>query len=213
MRKIIKNTEPESLTNFKTTFPLLKYRDLVGIHSQVRVDIRSSCISDQYHLCAYCCDRITLNSSHNDHIISQKSTEGESLTLNYLNIVASCQSKNSCGHKKNNQVINITPLMDNCERDIIYLLNGKMTHKSQDAQRTISVLNLRNKGLENKRKNVIDLILFNYVDELTSLSLEEPEYLELIIEDITKPSHEGKLEAFVPIIVNVLRGFLSVVSH
>jgi uncharacterized protein (TIGR02646 family) len=209
MRQIIKVIEPQSLTNFKVTFPTSKYEDLSGGNETIRIDIRNSCLREQNYLCAYCCDRITISDSHNEHIIPQSDVSGRNLTLDYNNIVASCQSNNHCGHKKKKQLISLTPLMPNCEVDIIYLLNGKMTHRNQNAQNTISVLNLRDRGLANKRKSVIDIVLFQYVEDLNNLALEDTEYLEMIIDEINIPSIDGKLEAFTPVIVNVLRQFLS----
>lgn len=209
MRRITKGVEPQSLTQFKVDFPSLKYNDLDNGHENVRIDIRSSCLYEQFYLCAYCCDRITINNSHNEHIIPQGSPLGQNLTLDFDNIVASCQSRNHCGHRKDNKIINVTPLMASCENEIVYQLNGKMTHRSQNAQSTISTLNLRNGGLVNKRKSIIDIVLFQYVEDLTELALEENEYLELIIDEIIQPDSDGKLEAFSPVIVNILSQFLS----
>jgi uncharacterized protein (TIGR02646 family) len=209
MKLINKNPEPNSLTVFKTDNPTLKYSDLETGFQNIRNDIRQSCIEEQFFLCAYCCDRITINSSHNEHIIPQKSLAGNNLTLDYDNIVASCQSNNSCGHKKANLSINLTPLMPECETEIVYKINGKITNTMPRAGITVSVLNLRNSALENKRKTIIDLVLFDYVDDIQNLILEDNEYLELIIEEISQQDLDGKMEAFSPIIVNAVRQFIS----
>lgn len=208
MRRIDKLNEPMSLTQFKLNNLSLKYIDLANGHENVRIDIRQSCVNEQFFLCAYCCDRITTITSHNEHIIPQNSLLGNNLTLDYDNIVASCQTNNNCGHKKGNSLINLTPLMIECENEVIFQLNGKITHTTPRAQETINILNLRNKGLENKRKQVIDIILFEYVDDLNNLRLEEDYYLELIIEELSQVDISGKLEAFSPVIINVLRQFL-----
>lgn len=208
MRRINKGNEPVSLTNFRITNPSLSYSDLTNGNVQVRQDIRESCVREQHFICAYCCASITLTSCHNEHIIPQTDTLGVTLTLDYNNIVASCESINHCGHKKGNQLINLTPLNLNCENDIVYQLNGKMTHRTPDAQQTISVLNLRNGGLVNKRKNIIDLILFEYVDDINDLKIENREYLEEIINELSIPDEMGKLEAFSPVIVNVIKQFI-----
>ena len=105
MRRIDKLNEPISLTQFKINNLGLKYIDLANGNENVRIDIRESCVNEQFFLCAYCCDRITATSSHNEHIIPQNSVLGENLTLDYNNIVASCQSNNNCGHKKDNNLI------------------------------------------------------------------------------------------------------------
>lgn len=209
MKRINKTDEPISLTNFKINNPNSIYSDLENGNVIIRQDIRESCVREQYFLCAYCCDRIDFISCHNEHIIPQTSPVGRNLTLDYNNIVASCESKKHCGHKKENNIINITPLLTSCETEIVYKLNGKMTHRSQNSQSTINILNLRDRGLVNKRKNVIDIILFQYVEDLSELALENSEYLEMIIEEILQPDADGKLEAFTPVIKNVLKQFLA----
>jgi uncharacterized protein (TIGR02646 family) len=209
MRRINKGGEPNSLTVFKVNNPTLGYSDLNNGNESIRVDIRTSCIVEQFFLCAYCCNRITLDSSHNEHIVSQNSIIGRTLTLDFNNIVASCESKKNCGHKKANDIIALTPLMNECETEIIYQLNGKMRHTTPRAQSTINTLYLRNNALVNTRKQIIDLVLFEYVDDITNLILEDDYYLQLIIDEISQPDNQGKLEAFSPVIVNVLRQFIS----
>jgi uncharacterized protein (TIGR02646 family) len=210
MRKISKESEPVSLTSFKESHPLLKYSNLSEGNEHVRIDIRIASLKEQYYLCGYCCNRINRTSSHNEHIIPQSSVLGEGITLDFeKNIIASCEAPFHCGHKKGNNVIDLTPLMIECESEIVYQLNGKMSHVTPRAQSTINTLNLRKKALENKRKQIIDLVLFDYVDDLVNLALEEDYYLDLIINEISIPDDEGKLEAFSPVIINVLKQFIS----
>ncbi len=208
MRRINKGLEPNSLTQLRISKPNYRYKDLIGPHGNIRVDIRQSCINEQFSLCAYCCDRIDNTSSHNEHIIPQKDPTGENLTLEYTNIVASCESKKHCGHFKKKNIIPLTPLMNTCEVDIIYQLNGKMTHRTPNAQQTIGILNLRNSALSEKRKKIIDLIIFEYVGDLREMALEDAEFLEIIIDELKTPDDDGKLEAFAPIVVNVLKQFI-----
>lgn len=208
MRLINKGVEPVSLTRLKVIQPNFKYQDLIGPYNIIRVDIRKSCIIEQFSLCAYCCDRITSNSSHNEHIIPQSDPIGANLSLDYTNIIASCESKNHCGHFKKNNIIPLTPLMNTCESDILFQLNGKMTSRNPNAQQTIAILNLRNAALSEKRRKVIDLILFEYVDDLSEMVLEDAEFLELMIDELKNPNVDGKLEAFAPVIINVLRQFI-----
>ena len=210
MKKINKNPEPISLTNFKINNSSLKYLDLNIGFQDIRIDVRTNCLIDQFYLCGYCCNRIDEKTCHNEHIIPQNSVEGENLTLDFdNNIIASCNASLHCGHKKDNNKIDLTPLMTECESEIIYQLNGKMTHTTPRAQATITTLGIRNKSLENKRKQIIDLILFEYVDDLSNLNIEEDYYLELIIDELSKPNVDGRLEAFVPVITNVIRQYIS----
>lgn len=208
MKRIDKGPEPNSLTVFKSN-PLLKYSDLNNGFESIRVDIRQSCITEQFYLCAYCCDAISIDKCHNEHIIPQNSVAGENLTLDYdNNIVVSCESRIQCGHRKNNTLIALTPLMNECEIEIVYQLNGRMTHQTPRAQSTISTLNLRNKGLENKRKVLIDTLIFDYLED-QEIDLVEQDYLELIIEDLNEPDSDGKLIPFSPVLTRILRDYIS----
>lgn len=209
MRRINKRGEPNTLTIFKGNNPVSRYSDLSNGNEHVRVDIRNSCLNEQFFLCAYCCNIITANTSHNEHVVSQNSIHGKDLTLDYNNIIASCNSKKHCGHKKGNVEIYLTPLMPECEIEIIYQLNGKMRHTTPRAQSMIDTLQLRNNALANTRKQIIDLVLFQYVDDLIDLNIEDDDYLRLIIDEISQPDNDGKLEAFAPVIANVLRQFIS----
>lgn len=55
MRTIYKETEPDSLTQWKRRNPQSTYRNLPP---QIRQDIRHACAAEQYYLCAYCCAAI-----------------------------------------------------------------------------------------------------------------------------------------------------------
>jgi len=64
MRKINKNAEPISLTDFKINNPSLKYSDLSQGNDQVRIDIRVANLKEQFYLCGYCCNKINETNSH-----------------------------------------------------------------------------------------------------------------------------------------------------
>jgi uncharacterized protein (TIGR02646 family) len=106
MRKIDKAPEPISLTDFKSNYPNLKYSDLRFEHGQVRIDIRSASLKEQFHLCGYCCNKIDEDNSHNEHLIPQSSGAGSNITLDFDNIIVSCESHIHCGHKKGDRLIN-----------------------------------------------------------------------------------------------------------
>lgn len=207
MRHINKSPEPISLTKWKRQHLNQTYRDLNNDNSgiQVRKDIRETCISDQYHLCAYCCNRISKNDSHNEHIKCQDSFPQNS--LNFDNIVASCNSIKQCGDIKKTNNLDLTPLMPECETEIKFYLNGQVKFISQRAEQAIKILGIDNKGLINKRKELINALIYTIGEQPNEIKLLEAELLQLLIENINTPDANNKLEAFAPVLVNILKDF------
>jgi uncharacterized protein (TIGR02646 family) len=206
MRRITKGTEPTQLTNWKRLNPHANYSNLgddaVGI--TVRQEIKRACLVEQKYICAYCCDRITETNSHNEHLISQAVNNGLSLT--FINIVASCNGKNHCGHFKGNDAITLTPLMPECEVEVKYQLNGKMSHANQRSESLISVVGLQNKALVNKRKELVNMLIINKIGD--ELHLLDNELLELLADDLLIQDVDGKLEAFSPVLACILRNYI-----
>ncbi|RKW39161.1 MAG: hypothetical protein D8B60_10585, partial [Moraxella sp.] len=94
MRKIQKADEPASFTKYKQHNPTHQYKDLND--EIVRQDIRKKCTEEQYYLCAYCCKEIsgTNMDTMNEHI--QPRHHYPNLSMDFNNIVASCNQKGHC---------------------------------------------------------------------------------------------------------------------
>jgi uncharacterized protein (TIGR02646 family) len=122
MKVIFKGPAPATLTAFIVHNRNILYHELHA-HAdgpQVVSDIRNSCLAEQQYLCAYCCNSIDYNGSHNEHIISRHTSP--QLSMTYSNFVASCNGKNHCGDSKKAYQLPITPLQPVCETDIKYYL-------------------------------------------------------------------------------------------
>lgn len=206
MRHIDKSTvvEPASLTAWKIHNPYKTYKDL---DKQIRQDIRQQALIDQYYLCAYCCRRLAdITECHNEHIESQHNAP--TLTLNYTNIVVSCNTKKQCGEAHQHQHLPLTPLMPECEAELRFKLSGRVEGLTIRAQHMINVLNLGsntapNKSLIEARKQLVEsLLLVKGVNP--NEGLEDDELLQLVLDDLSHPK-EGKLEAFAPVAINILR--------
>lgn len=126
MRKIDKGMEPQSLTRFNRSDNTSRYRDLPPEESR---SIRSSCISEQYGLCAYCCQSITIDDAHNEHVEAQDRAPNR--TLDFSNIVASCQRPHQCGHGRGTQPLPLTPLMAECETELKFYLSGLVAGQTE----------------------------------------------------------------------------------
>lgn len=209
MRKINKEIEPNSLTLWKSVNPTKNYTDLTP---RERIDIRSACLSEQYYLCAYCCQAITGQAGDcmNEHVEARDIAPQRS--LDYTNIVASCTSRNQCDNAHAAKPLPLTPFMDECETEFRFKISGRVEGLSDRAQQAIHVLNLgdieqHNRALIEKRKQLVSILMLkNGVD--ANDGLEDDPLLESVIEDISSPT-EGRLEAFSPVMVNILRQWIS----
>lgn len=209
MRKINKGAEPQALTHFKRNGRSKNYNDLS--HTE-RSAIREACASEQLYLCAYCCTEISGTSSDtmNEHL--QCRDHHPQLGLSFNNIVASCKTSGQCDAAKGNQTIKLSPLMSECEHELRFLLSGRVEGLSPRAIDTIRVLNLgdherNNKKLVEKRR-VLAQATLQTEDLGPSSSIEDDELLQLLIDDLSQPT-QGRLQPYAPVMVNILKNWLS----
>lgn len=208
MRKITKGVEPLSLKKWKShnngTYNYLTHIE--------RLDIRASCLKEQYYLCAYCCQSINdeNKSSKNEHVVARAIAPNRS--LDYSNIVASCTTPGQCDNAHGSQPFQLTPFMQECEVELEFSLSGRVLGLTDRAKETIRVLNLgdtelNNRSLIEKRKQLTYSILFtNGINP--NDGLDDNELLEMVIDDITAPKN-GRLEAFSPVVVNILKSWIA----
>lgn len=209
MKKITKSLEPKNISDWKRRNPTGTYSDL----SQAERDsIKIQCTKDQMFLCAYCCQSISGNSKDtiNEHIKPRK--HFPNLDLDFNNIVASCNTKNQCDHSHQSRKFDLTPLMEECEKELIFKISGRVEGLSTRAKQTISVLNLgdherNNRSIIEKRKQLVSNLLFANGINPTE-GLEDDDLLEMVIDELLTPE-DGKLDAFSPVVANILKSWIS----
>ena len=200
MRKIDKQAgfEPASLRQFKRRNNQGNYSDLT---SEIRQDIRLACTTEQFYLCAYCCKPISgeNHDTMNEHVEARRIAPNRD--LDYTNIVASCTTPNQCDNAHGSQPLPLTPFDAECETDLVFKLSGRVTGLTDKAKETIRVLNLDNKSLIERRRMLINTMLFTYGED----AIEDDDLINIIIDELVEPK-KGKLDAFSPVIVNALKG-------
>ncbi|MDD6572028.1 MAG: TIGR02646 family protein [Thermoflexaceae bacterium] len=153
---IEKKEEPVWLLEYKQNNPEATYdsESFAGYREQLRDEL----ILEQHSLCAYCCSHINNDKAHNEHIEPRHPRNGVSLrSLDYSNIVASCNNKSTCGSKKKNEYDSesfVSPLNPDCEDVFTYYPDGVM----EGNQYTIDLLNLNAYELKEARKAVYKII-------------------------------------------------------
>lgn len=215
MRKITKclGDEPQQLIDWKRKNPNKRYGELKD--GAVRQAIRTQALAEQYYLCGYCCQALSGDGDcHNEHVEAQKINHNR--TLDFSNIIASCETPNQCGKSHDSQALPLTPLMDECETDLVFNPSGRVSGKTSAAKETIKVLNLgdhetNNKSLIEKKKQLSCTLLIDehgiYPEDKEELA-EDPELLKDVIKDLLTPD-DGRLKPFAPVVANVLKQWIT----
>lgn len=171
MLHIPKGDEPDFLADFKMRYPSKTYDSKE--FEAYRATLNDVLRREQKGLCAYCCGRIMKNKSHNEHIEPQHPGKYSSnRSLDYMNIVASCNSIRTCGKKKSNNYIAgrfVSPLEMQCEDVFLYHLDGVMEGDSY----TIDLLNLNDYELKNARKAVIKQLQCLSKEDISMIYMDE----------------------------------------
>lgn len=209
MRKIDKGDEPDVLTSWKRNHPQGRYDDLTDAERQA---IRQACLTEQYFLCAYCCKQIGVKDDDcmNEHVEARRLAPNRS--LDFSNIVASCKTPKQCDAAHGSTPLPLTPLMPECETELRFKLSGRVEGLTDRAKETIRVLNLgdtehNNRSLVETRKQLINtLLMANGVD--ADEGLEDEALIEMVLADIQQPTN-GKLEAYAPVVANILQQWLA----
>ena len=148
----------------------------------VKDELRRSLVCEQGGICCYCGKRIAPDySSVIEHLLPKGLPEYEHLQLDYSNLLCSCdggrQSRTghnkaekqqyppTCDSKKNNELIQITPLDIECERMFSYDEDGYIYGESDEATQTIQTLGLDCATLNNLRKAAMEAYDDKILDE------------------------------------------------
>lgn len=210
MRQINKGNEPEELTTWKKANPNSRYQDLDFNEEgkSTRQAIRRAAIKEQFGLCGYCCKRVDETNSTNEHVISRQSDKNQ--TLNFANIIASCDKKNRCNQARGAKELALTPLMPECETELKFYLSGKVKGKTERASEVIEILGLDNKAIREERKRLVDdLIYINTYSQPGDLALLGDELLKDLVSTLDQPDNSGILPPYSPALINIIRGLLT----
>lgn len=202
MQKITKKEEPFELSQWKCQNPSGRYNELEGI---IKYAIRSACVSEQFGLCAFCCKRINpkKDSSHNAHLKSRH--QFPQYSLEWDNIVASCNTLESCGKYQDKNCPPLSPLMEECESELQFSITGEVAGLTERADSAIGIFNLNNPALINSRKWAISCFLYlnEYYPPEEDLSSWDAEILEALMEECMTPDDNGNLAPYAPILKNI----------
>ena len=190
---IERENEPEFWSQYQKKHPGADYDDLNKTEEgkEVRKRIREFNIDQQHGLRAYCCKRITIDDSVNEHI--KPRGRYSDLSMKYSNIVASCRedgTNRTCSASKRDQYDEhhfISPLELDCEAQFRFYRTGEIISETANGNYTIGLLNLNSYKLCKARKAKLK--------ECESYCNDD-----LVREYFLKPDEQNKLEPYVDII-------------
>ena len=180
MKTIYKNDEPQEILQWKSKFKnkngrVPRYSDLNEVENLPhKIFLKNSLISEQGHICCYCCKPIDTKNSHIEHIRPKERNEYRAISLEYENLLASCQGyhdrEETCGHSKDNafnEELFVSPLEENCESLFEFSDRGKIkaVDGNERAGYTIELLNLDTEQLNAARTEA--MWVSGAMDELT----------------------------------------------
>ena len=152
-----------------------RYSDLNEVENLPhKIFLKNSLISEQGHICCYCCKPIDTKNSHIEHIRPKERNEYRAISLEYENLLASCQGyhdrEENCGHSKDNafnEELFVSPLEENCESLFEFSDRGKIkaVDGNERAGYTIELLNLDTEQLNAARTEA--MWVSGAMDELT----------------------------------------------
>lgn len=209
MRTIHKGNPPQELLTWIRNHPHGVYSDLdkTSEGREVRRAIRCAAIAEQHCLCAYCCTRIDGSASHNEHIAAQSMAPNH--TIDFTNIVASCNSRNQCGDAHGNQMLPLTPLDPACETELRFFISGAVQGMTTNATETIRVLNLNGRGPCGVRKSMVDALIYGAGESPTGLSLLDDDLLGILANELKQVDVDGCLLPYAPILSNIIHQLLT----
>lgn len=176
MRQITKE-EPAYFSKAKSKVKLPKVKsawedeNISAIRERLRADML---LDEQGLLCAYCQKEIDEHRSNSniDHFKTRNLFPEE--TLNYNNLLVSCNTFGRCSHLKDNTIKYkdeyeniVNPTMENPNVFFDYLITGEIVAKNEKGQFTIDIFNLQDKSLIECREQIAKALV------LVDLSVEE----------------------------------------
>lgn len=188
MRRIIKGETPAFWAKFCRKHPKARYDDLNTLENgkETRAELRRYLLAEQKYLCCYCCRQIEESKCHNEHICPRNS-ETKHNSMDYHNLVASCDELNTCGKKKDCDYDFkrfVSPIDENCESHYRFKYNGKIEGLTEQGKYTIELLNLNAYELVQARKALYDeCCLMSQLDK------------DCFLTEYIKPK-DGRLHAF-----------------
>ncbi len=206
MKKIVKQSEPESLTEHRSK-PYADYDNYPA-----KDELRESLLEEQGYICCYCMRRITKEGMKIEHWKPQR--KYTCLQLDYKNLLGACKGnegarpqKQHCDTKKGQTEITINPTEENqnYESLIIYRSTGEIYSPNKPINYDLDkTLNLNLDYLVTKRKNELDLILEHLKNKFPDRIWDQT-YLQELINQLNAKNEYGFYSEYCQVAISYLQ--------
>ena len=170
-------------TDLPGNIPTIESRDPNFVYYS-KAQLRKELVKEQGESCMWCEIGIQINplGCTIEHVQPQNSTTGRNRKFDYRNLGLSCYggsrskgapTKLHCNAFKNDDEVTLTPYKKKCEKLIRFSLNGEIYSHCEDANQTISKLNLSIPKLNNLRRQAIATEIYLDINETQLISKEE----------------------------------------
>ncbi len=177
MKRIIKNSEPPSFSDWKGQTINNRQPDYSDLRNPEKHLLKQSLIEEQGGICCYCEIRVIPDNSHIEHFVPQNNPSCNN--LDYVNMLSSCQKQTPrgaprhCGKSKDHDDgcdydlhLLISPLDTDCENQFEYDKRGNIIpikdsngNSDPKSEFSINCLKLNIEKLRKARENMIVGIL------------------------------------------------------
>jgi len=197
LKHIIKQKSPAEFEAWKKFKPRTRFEDLQSSDSKEEGEfdystkkLKAELLKEQNNLCCYC--NAAIKNDHNttiEHLKPKVGAKNQHLIFDYDNLLASCNGNRKepkprdlhCDAEKDIKLIELTPLMSQCETKIGYAENGAIFGISNKAKDTIGKLNLGCAKLTGERSDRIYGKLYKeIVSENSEFDYNDPANFERI---------------------------------
>lgn len=162
MRQIAKHTVPVSFANWllRPGSRAVSWEDFGRIHPDIKREVKDALLLEQGYICCYCEKEVGNHGpppdAHIEHLMPRSADRAK--TYDWSNLLVSCESEKihrrpatSCGHYKNQNIVDVHPLMVGCSRYFSYKANGEVSPSMSlsSEERVLAVEAIRVLGLNN----------------------------------------------------------------
>lgn len=214
MLYIKKQIEPIELTNEKRN-GLKSYDELPG---KTKNAIKEALLKEQGYLCAYCMQRVDLQTTTIEHYIPQNPLDREAdsaLSIDYNNMLAVCggniyrahrKSELTCDKHRENIPLTVNPRNEHSVAKICYKGDGTIYSDdlgiNRDLDKTLN-LNCEATLFKQNRKRVLDVVKQTIFKKFAGNEIPKRQLENMLIKLESK--NDGKYEAFCGIAIWYLR--------
>ena len=219
MKKIVKTTESETLTGYRSS---INHYDLEKSHiykdfphktkedcdNNISGNLRKQLLEEQGYICCYCMSRISCQISKIEHLKPQ--TRYRVSQIDYNNLFVACLggegqkgSKQFCDTKKAEEELKSVDLLLNIENDIFYKKGSKdciaIGSSNTDIDNDINtILNLNVASLQKNRREVYDRVMLKLKNNGWTVATIRH------VLDYYQAKHNGKFEPYCQMVVHFL---------